>query len=570
MAVEVSDLVPRASGTSSLGAEQLDIAGFSTDIRPFAHVHMNSGVLHDPIYGQSGVLRYDTRTGFTLSEDGGKNFRRLVLDIQDAYDGGNEVQTIRHGTSYQGIAILEPPTPFDGSFGWDDSSDPFVGHTTYGLAVSGAPIPGNPTGSALSRLTSQFLHIRPSGTGSNRSALFIGYPDAVISTPIIASSGSFDFYVNGGDMAYVVAGSKREFIGGSHEIVAQAFISVESVGSYNVIAATTLDLQSDTDRFTVNCFNSSGHLEYLFGPYEAWHTKAGAGSDTLVPIPHSGHVLQMILANAGGGPVSLQTAYDNGHTIVTSANRPVSISGQASDCLSLSSLLYAAIAFSGVVAAPANARQLGDLWFAGHCLRPEHASLVSTFGSANFIGGGLPSLWYHAGNSGVINIRTGSGIVQFFNVASTNFNEQGTYVPFTNTGQVVADRHFRAHNNSGIRVFTEGLYKAIYSVSVEKIAGELTQQANIFIHITRDNGNAFNIFGGESFCHVRNSTNLSQNTANGQAVFDMDAGELFNIFVQESDVPVAPNQVRITARQASVILEFIGPKRGTGGRVQIS
>jgi hypothetical protein len=277
----------------------------------------------------------------------------------------------------------------------------------------------------------------------------------------------------------------------------------------------------------------------------------------------------MILENAGGS-TSLQDAYDNGNTIVTAGGNPVSITGNTSDCLALSSFAYAAIGFSGVVKAPANALQLGDLWFAGHSLRPEHPSLAVTFESANFIGGGIPSLWYHAGNSGVINVRTGSGIAQFFNVASTNFDEKGIYIPFTNTGQVVQDRHFRVHNNSGIRVFVEGLYRAAYSVSIEKIAGELSQQANVFIHITRDNGNAFNIFGGESFAQARDSADLSQNTANGQAVFDMDAGELFNIFIQTSAVPIPPNQMRIASREASVILEFIGPKRGTSARDPLS
>lgn len=561
MAQIVGDLYPQASGSSSLGAEQLGSpdAGHSTDIRPFNHIHVNSGVFHDPIYGTSGIVRYDNVRGLEISLDGGIVFRRLVVDLQTAYDGGNEI---------------------------GNATRPSLPGTVAGQ-ISQLPI--------VAKVVTPGGGLQSGGSELDRASAALIIASGYTTTPNLRNTyhetgiGPGYIYIQGSGLASAKPGHFAIAAGGGGGL-GNDFINMTTSGTFicNAVGSLTFTLTENPvgvfgdmtfsnlgapnfkgGQIKFKPFNGSGQLEYRFGPYESWH-QSNSSSSEFFPIPHSGHILQMILENAGGGPVSLQTAYNNGHTIVTTTGNPVSISGQASDCLSLSSLLYAAIAFSGVVAAPANARQLGDLWFAGHSLRPEHGSLANTFGNANFIGGGIPSFWYHAGNSGVINLRTGSGIVQFFNVASANFNEQGIYVPFTNTGQVVADKHFRAHNNSGIRVFQEGLYKAIYSVSVEKTAGELAQQANVFMHVTRDNGNAFNILGGESFAHVRNSTNLSQNTANGQAVFDMDAGELFNIFVQESDVPVAPNQIRIKARQANVILEFIGPKRGTEGRVQLS
>lgn len=103
MAKRTGDLWPAASGTASLGADQLrgPEAGFadlvSSEIRPFNHVHQNSGVFHDPLLGQSGVIRFNYATpGFEQSTDGGINFSALgagggASSLQEAYDGGDRI-----------------------------------------------------------------------------------------------------------------------------------------------------------------------------------------------------------------------------------------------------------------------------------------------------------------------------------------------------------------------------------------------------------------------------------------------------------------------------------------------
>lgn len=80
MAIEVGDLWPFASGTSSLGAEMTN-GGFAGEIRPFAHVHMLSGVFQDPVQAMSGIIRYArkgigflSRRGLEMSFDGGLSF----------------------------------------------------------------------------------------------------------------------------------------------------------------------------------------------------------------------------------------------------------------------------------------------------------------------------------------------------------------------------------------------------------------------------------------------------------------------------------------------------------------
>lgn len=79
MGTAVGDLFPRSSGSSSLGVEQVGTE-FTRDIRPFGHIHCNSGVLHDPLRGSSGIYRVQgsrnsvANFAFGYSMDGGKNF----------------------------------------------------------------------------------------------------------------------------------------------------------------------------------------------------------------------------------------------------------------------------------------------------------------------------------------------------------------------------------------------------------------------------------------------------------------------------------------------------------------
>jgi hypothetical protein len=76
------DLIPSVSGfanlginVSSNGRDAFDI----TTLRPFGHIHLVSGVYHDPLLGQSGVIRYNRATpAFQVSLDGGLTFQDVV------------------------------------------------------------------------------------------------------------------------------------------------------------------------------------------------------------------------------------------------------------------------------------------------------------------------------------------------------------------------------------------------------------------------------------------------------------------------------------------------------------
>lgn len=70
------DLVPFASGESHLGIDAFGADAFDTSsISPFGHIHFTSGIIHDPLHGQSGVLRYNHNLrAFEASADGGVTF----------------------------------------------------------------------------------------------------------------------------------------------------------------------------------------------------------------------------------------------------------------------------------------------------------------------------------------------------------------------------------------------------------------------------------------------------------------------------------------------------------------
>lgn len=84
--VRVGDLLPQASGSASLGVDgagQPVNASFDiTSIAPFNHIHQLSGVYHDPLLGQSGVIRFNMRAAsgpcMELSVDGGLTFGCLA------------------------------------------------------------------------------------------------------------------------------------------------------------------------------------------------------------------------------------------------------------------------------------------------------------------------------------------------------------------------------------------------------------------------------------------------------------------------------------------------------------
>ncbi len=73
------DLRPISSGIGHLGINAAGETAFDmSTLTPFGHIHQLSGVFHDPLLGESGVLRYSrAAAAFQISVDGGLTFSNL-------------------------------------------------------------------------------------------------------------------------------------------------------------------------------------------------------------------------------------------------------------------------------------------------------------------------------------------------------------------------------------------------------------------------------------------------------------------------------------------------------------
>lgn len=146
------DLVPASSGLSSLGINSYGTIGEPgldiTTLRPFGRFHVVSGVFHDALAGQSGVLRYNRgASAFQISVDGGLTFANISTGA-----GGVDSVGVLGGTDLTGDVDFATPTSGFIAITDDGGSSPiFLAVDTLGLSgLWGFPANGFPT--TLSRL----------------------------------------------------------------------------------------------------------------------------------------------------------------------------------------------------------------------------------------------------------------------------------------------------------------------------------------------------------------------------------------------------------------------------------
>lgn len=119
--VKVGDLIPQASGSSHLGIDGMGqpiAASFDiTSLAPFGHIHQLSGIFHDPIQGQSGVLRFSLeQAAFQVSVDGGATFQNLSA-------GGVDSVGVIGDTNLTGnVDLASPSSGFIAIFDTADAS----------------------------------------------------------------------------------------------------------------------------------------------------------------------------------------------------------------------------------------------------------------------------------------------------------------------------------------------------------------------------------------------------------------------------------------------------------------
>lgn len=114
------DLIPSVSGLAQLGVDGGTSAGAFdiTTITPFGQIHQLSGIFHDPLLGQSGVLRYSRQAAaFQVSVDGGRTF----ADINTGLAGGVTSVGVIGDTDLTGNIDLASPA--SGFIAIEDSSN---------------------------------------------------------------------------------------------------------------------------------------------------------------------------------------------------------------------------------------------------------------------------------------------------------------------------------------------------------------------------------------------------------------------------------------------------------------
>jgi len=468
--------------------------------------------------------------------------------LQAAYNGGSEIIIGQHGNYFDGVVVREPTTP-----------NQFDGHHTAliepasvsaGISVSGGALPNPLIGiagtyrlSSLSSLSSQYLHIRSSGSASlNSSAVLFGFDqkDFGPSIGVLLSSGTFHVRTHTGDI--------------------------------QLYANATVKLQP---------FNGSGELEYRMGPYQAWHWKptyggtGGPAGDGFQPIPHSGQIANMISAAAAAGG-SLQAAYVLGRTINTTAldGGPVAISGITTYGLRLAQLEggHPHMLLSGIYAqaTAASVSLPGALWLQAHSAgigSQLGVGTVTNQADASAMSLGIPTLFYNTNGSGITSVRVASGIMQAFNnSASAAIDNTGIMLPLS---VITTPSNFYAiETTSGVQILVPGFYKITYVAVFEKTLGSLTQQVATEVRNQDKWGRVFRMLGSNSTAILRDNNVLNLGVANGQWLGDLKSNDYIVVFANTTEVPPADNSLRAKSRQCNLIIEWIGPRCGGESTLQ--
>jgi hypothetical protein len=599
MAIETGDLYPHASGSASLGVEQIGLCGFTTDIRPFCHIHANSGVFHDPLYGSSGVFRF-TPAGMELSNDGGLTFDVLMTSglidaghsMQRAYDGGNEISIKVANGTHEGVLLRQNSTA-NGTL----LPSVFGGVTdNYFLATSGiSNTPNNPVTAPMVRMGSNGILIRGSGLDLSQdhpSELFMGSLvspvfGAADGTMYIVGSGTgglgiwtyggLDIDVKTGNMAIDVDnGGLTIGLGGD-------WIASGPGTTFDFSAGIQFNLDCDAgsvmsrpfQNFIVEPFNASGALQYKFGPHQAWSWKPSYGGtggpegDGYFPLPHSGQILQMILENGGGGG-TLQQAYNAGQRITTSlANGPVHIDAATTYGLRLDAAEndHPHILMSGVVELPqaAPTEVPGALWLQASSYgdgpaQLQGGSIPTTRAEASAKSLGIDTMFMTTG-SGIVSLRAASGVSQFFNISEGGqVDDVGKIVPLSI--ETTASTFYHVTSTSGVQIFVPGFYRISYVCVLEKTLGNLGQQVDSELRVRDKWGQEFKLLGSDSSAIMRDSNTLNKNTCNGQSLTDLDPGDALVIYLTHNGAVPADNTIVIPARLSNIIVEWIGPQAG--------
>lgn len=480
MAQYTGDLMPRVSGSASLGVEMVDgKGGFTTDIRPFANVHQNSGVLHDARHGTSGVIRY-AAPYFEVSPNGGvgwlagqradANFNLITFPEDfsqwDVHLGSPTITTntalAPDGTltadnieddnvsAYEQIKV-EYTVPADTNY---YCVALFVQKDATATAIAGMNINltgTNPTISMNPRFRVDTGEVMESTVGEGPLAIMIDHNAdwwRVISTPI-RNDGVQDTL-----LVTINAASRR----------------IVPLDTGDNVAATG-DLTAWGAKLMIGKYMAEYETPYISTINDV---PPGTG---LSGFPNGDIILEgvngidvsspadftvLVDGVSISGITTLQQAYENNPLLYVETNPgPLGIitGPTAGRKFHLETDSVAHLSFSGVVESPTVELETGDLTMHQHGMVVSDAEGASTFAEAQARSLGIGSLQLNTG-SGVANVMMGSGIQKYLATGSQAMAAFPTYTIINFSSERMQHDQYYAWDSSvtGVRFFVAGTY----------------------------------------------------------------------------------------------------------------
>jgi hypothetical protein len=538
MAQQVGDLWPYASGTASLGVDQANgQGGFSNEIRPFAHVHLNSGVLHDPMHGTSGVIRFN---GY------------------DAAQGQFE--------EHAPVRIPSFEMSFDGGLNYDL----VLGQSLGGPFADGIVV--------VQSLNAKDLQLKASGIlqllAESEIHMYSLHGDIIIDAAGTAASVA-DIHMTATNSVTVTADNAVAITAGLGNLdLTAGFTGDATLATARGDVEITAGVANNAGgQISLDAFNGSGQLEYRFGPHESWYMKqthsstSGPFGDGFNPIVASGAIVQMIAA----APLpTLQEVYNNSNVftlpyprvpLITNegpiyieaddGERGLVLSIISDDSTSPLTITPAYIAYTH------SNDDIGDMYMYGNTYmsdgRNERVTTEAESQAAS-IGPGVLSV--NTG-SGIVPLALASGITEFVNIGSLILPDDtvGDEIPWTSAGNQFKDSFYHILNNSKVvTILVPGLYLATYKVSLTKIDGN--QRSTVSSSLLLDGDT---VVGSTSSAYLRNTVD-NINTANGCCMFNAEPGSEIAVHVEK--FTNLSEGVEVLTRECTLILQYICPPRG--------
>lgn len=342
------------------------------------------------------------------------------------------------------------------------------------------------------------------------------------------------------------------------------------VGSYSGVAVEDVVLDA-SGQMNLRAFQGSGQLLYRVYGHDAWHVRTSqpvGGSpqaDGFWPIMHSGQVLNAIVVNGGGGPTTLQSAYEAGRTVfIVDENLDLT---SADDKFRLASHgTVPEITFSGQFGFPVPGTQAaGDVALLRHSQGDSELTTLPTSDAevaARSLG--HASMMYNSG-SGQVNMLPGSGFIQFRGQDSsvstspgTTFTIQGMF-----TGVDIDDEIFDAQEQNGfspvdtVTVLVPGTYLCGYSITLNRTGTDTTR--TIVQTYLKKNGS---IMRGSRSHQLNRQGNFGRGQSRNIFVFEADAGDELEFEATRVVGPATlPTDLTIVIDKCQCWFWRIGPKR---------